>query len=101
MGTGDLRRVAAASRFALAGIAIVAFPIAYPRTHEYAWVLGAYVGLALVFQAMVMKGVGDRWRAFVSGMVDVAFITFLAHLVGTVSTMLVALYVYQSTVNTL
>lgn len=101
MGSERIRRAAAASRFALAAIAIVAFPIAYPRTHEHFWVLAGYVLVAIVFQAMVVKNVGASWRALVSGMVDVAVITFLVHLVGTASTMLVALYVYQATVNTL
>lgn len=101
MGSERIRRAAAASRFALAAIAIVAFPIAYPRAHEHFWVLTGYVILAIVFQAMVVKNVGNRWRPLVSGLVDVCIITFLVHRVGSVSTMLVALYVYQATVNTL
>lgn len=101
MGSERIRRVAAASRFALAAIAIVALPIAYPRTSDYFWVLAGYVCLALVFQGMVVRNVGGEARALVSGLVDVGIITFLAHLVGTVTTMLVALYVYQATVNTL
>lgn len=101
MGHLRIRRAAAASRFALAAIALVAFPIAYPRTHDYLWVLVAYVPVALVFQLMVARNAGEPWRAPLSGLVDVGVITLLVHLVGTVSTMLVALYVYQATVNTL
>ena len=101
MGSERIRRAAAASRFALASIAIAAFPVAYPSTHEHFYLLVVYVVLAIVFQAMVVKNIGASWRAMVSGIVDVAVITFLVHLVGTVSTMLVALYVYQATVNTL
>lgn len=101
MGTERIRRAAAASRFAIAAIAIVAFPIAYPRTNEHFWVLAAYVVVAIGFQALVVKGIGGSWRPLVSGLVDVCVITFLVHLVGSVSTMIVALYVYQAVVNTL
>ena len=43
-------------------------------THEHLWVLRMYVVLALGFQTMVVKNIGARWRALVSGFADVCVI---------------------------
>lgn len=64
-------------------------------------VLLAYLLLACVFQWLSYRRVGGQLRVMLAGVVDIALITFIVHRVGSVATMMVALYFFAAMMNTL
>jgi diguanylate cyclase (GGDEF)-like protein len=64
-------------------------------------VLLAYLLLAGALQWLSFRGVGGQGRAMVAGVIDIALITFIVHRVGSVATMMVALYFFAALMNTL
>ncbi len=64
-------------------------------------VLLTYFLLACVLQWMSLRGAGGQLRTMAAGFVDIALITFIVHRVGSVSTMMVALYFFAALMNTL
>lgn len=96
-----LQYVAGWSRVVLGLVAMLVFPLLYPRFEQHQWLFGAYVGFALVGQVLIYKRVGGPLRSFVGGLVDMAAVTFLVHRVGSMSTLLVAIYYFAAIVNTL
>ncbi len=96
-----LQLVAAWSRVVLALVAVVLLPLLYPGFERNRWIFGGYVAFALLGQLLIYKGVGGATRSFVTGLVDMAMVTFLVQRVGSMGTMLVAIYYFAVIVNTL
>ncbi|UJR79547.1 Diguanylate cyclase/phosphodiesterase (GGDEF & EAL domains) with PAS/PAC sensor(S) [Sandaracinus amylolyticus] len=92
---------AAAMRFVLAVFSLVGLPSALPSMSAHLSVFVAYMLAACLFQWMIWKKIGGLARAMISGLVDVAMITFIVHRVGSGSTMMVALYFFAGMMNTL
>lgn len=92
---------AAASRFLLAAYAIVLMPELHPGLAEKRPLVAAYVVVVAIEQWMIWRGRGGLARPILGGIVDLLFITALVHWVGSVTTVLVALYFFASIVNTL
>ena len=91
---------AAATRFLLAAFALVGLPSVVPAISAYVWVFGAYMVASFVFQWIIWKRVGGTARAMISGLVDLAMITFIVHRLGSGATMMVALYFFAGAMNT-
>jgi diguanylate cyclase (GGDEF)-like protein len=92
---------AATSRFLLAAYVLVLMPQLHPGlADERPWVL-LYGAIVAVEQWLIWRGVGGQLRAIIGGIVDLVFITALVHWVGSVTSVLVALYFFASIVNTL
>ena len=92
---------AALSRFLLVGYIVVVLPVMYPGVESQLWILVPYIAAALAQQWMIARELGGRTRAAVGGIIDVAMISVVVHRTGSVTTGLVSLYFYASTVNTL
>lgn len=92
---------AATSRFLLAAYVVVLMPELHPGLAEKRPVVAAYVVVVAIEQWMIWRGRGGLARPILGGIVDLLFITALVHWVGSVTTVLVALYFFASIVNTL
>lgn len=77
----------------LGTIAIGFAEFVFPELAAYVPVLIAYIGSSLVMQVLIARSIGGRLRAFLSGIVDVAVITFIVQQLGSVSTMICSIYV--------
>lgn len=103
MATGEpqLAFRAALSRLVIPLGVVALQPIAGGvRTTAY-WLIGVYMLIALAGQLMIWKDRGGRTRAVVWGVVDIFFITYLVHLFGSLSTILVSLYILVGVINAL
>jgi len=77
------------------GLAIaIGLPLAVPATAQHLWLLLSYVGFTLLGQLLVWRRIGDAWRPAMGGMVDLGFLTFLVHRLGSVTSTLVSLYIF-------
>jgi diguanylate cyclase (GGDEF)-like protein len=65
----------------------------FPELAAYIPVWIAYIASSLVMQVLIARSIGGRVRAFLSGIVDVAMITFIVQQLGSVSTMICSIYV--------
>lgn len=92
---------AATSRFMLAAYVVFLMPELHPGLAEKRPIVAVYVLVAAVEQWMILRGRGGLARPILGGIVDLLFITALVHWVGSVTTVLVALYFFASIVNTL
>jgi len=100
--TGDeLKFRAALSRFGVGLVALVLLPTFYPASRTHAWVWIAYLGLAVVQQVMIRKHIGGESRALVSGLIDIAVLTYTVHNLGSVVTPMASLYVFAGVANAL
>lgn len=97
----DLKFRAALSRFGVGVVALVLLPTFYPASRGHAWVWGAYLVVAVVQQVMIKRHIGDRWRALVSGLLDISVLTFTVHNLGSVVTPMASLYVFAGVANAL
>ncbi|MCA9577203.1 MAG: GGDEF domain-containing protein [Polyangiales bacterium] len=92
---------AATSRFLLAAYVLVLMPELHPGlANEWPWV-AAYLLVVSAEQWLIWRGLGGQLRPIVGGIVDLIFITALVHWVGSVTTVLVALYFFACIVNML
>ena len=96
-----LRFKAALSRFLAVAIAIALLPVFYPRTRAHLWVWVAYLVIAAVGQVLIALDIGGEVRAAVSGLVDIAIITFTVHRLGSTATPMAALYFFAGVANAL
>ena len=96
-----LQLAAAWSPVVLGGVALVLMPLVYPGLGAYRWVFGVYVGLSLLGQLFIWKGIGGMPRAVLGGVVDMAVLTFLVHRIGSTATMMVSVYFFAAILNTL
>ena len=94
LGTASLRLV-------LALVALVLLPVVYPKLAAHRWLFALYAGVAVLMLAFVWRRVGGVWRSVFDGALDLAVLTFIVHRVGSVMTMLVALYVVAAVLNAL
>ena len=88
-------------RVMVAAFGLAILPFAMPGLWRHRWVLIAYLCCALLTQLLIYKNIGGELRALLMGLVDVATLTFLVHRVGSVSSMLVSLYVLIGMMNAL
>ncbi|MBX3271772.1 MAG: GGDEF domain-containing protein [Sandaracinaceae bacterium] len=96
-----LQLLAAWSRIVLGLTALGLLPLLYDGL-ETAWpIFAGYVAAALVGQVLIYKGIGGDTRSFLGGVVDMAAVAFLVHRVGSMGTMLVALFYFAVIVHTL
>lgn len=101
MDADTLRFRAALSRFAVGAVALVLLPAAYPMARRHAWVWIAYLAFALVQQVLISRHIGGRARATLSGLVDVAVLTFAVHTLGSCVTPMTSLYLFAGVANAL
>ncbi|MEZ4231601.1 MAG: GGDEF domain-containing protein [Polyangiaceae bacterium] len=84
--------VAGWARVVLAAFAAALTPWLLPNLNTYWPVLGGYVVIALVLQLLIGRRIGGRQRAFWGGVVDLCIVTYLVHLTGSMTSVLVCLY---------
>lgn len=84
--------VAGWARVVLAAFAAVLTPWLLPNLNAYWPVLGGYVVVALALQILIGRRIGGRQRAFWGGVVDLCVVTYLVHLTGSMTSVLVCLY---------
>src|SRR5579883_1139661 len=87
------------SRFVLGAGAMTLLPLLYPRTRGLLWVYVLYLGVAAVEQVLIRKQVGGQARTLLAGLVDVAFISFLCHRLGSVGTIVSSFYFFAGVLN--
>jgi diguanylate cyclase (GGDEF)-like protein len=92
---------ASSVRVSLSLFALAAQPIFFPRMTTFLWVLIAYVVGALVFHLAIRRGFGGTARIVAGGVMDTAFISFIAHRIGSQSTPLPTAYVLSGMFNAL
>jgi diguanylate cyclase (GGDEF)-like protein len=88
----ELRFRAALSRFGVGMLALALLPAFYPRTRAHIWIWAAYLAIAAVEQVLIRRHIGGRVRAFASGLVDTAMITYAVHGLGSVMTPMSSVY---------
>ncbi len=93
--------LAALSRFAVAGIAILLLASLGQRTRSGTGVLWAYLGYAAIEQVLIRYDVGGRIRSLLAGLVDGALVTFFVHRLGSTAGAMSGLYVLAAVLNTL
>lgn len=79
-------------RVALGAFSLASFPFLVPGMRPHWPMLLAYLLSAIAFQVLISKGIGGVWRVLAGGVVDVYFITFLLHQLGSMSSPLAAVY---------
>ncbi len=101
MTRDELRFRAALSRFGVGLVALALLPTFYPRTRSHAWIWAAYLAIAAVEQVLIRKGIGGRLRAFASGLVDTAMLTYTVHGLGSVLTPMASIDFFAVMANAL
>jgi len=100
--TGDeLKFRAALSRFGVGLVALALLPAFYPRTRPHVWIWGVYLAIAAFEQVLIRKRIGGRARAFFSGLVDIAVLTYTVHGLGSTATPMASLYFFAGVANAL
>lgn len=89
------------TRIVVGSLALVLLYAFYPHFRARAWVLVVYLGLAAIEQLLIRKDIGGRTRSFIAGLVDVVIITFFVHRLGTVRSVMPALYLVAAILNVL
>ena len=100
----DHQRVAfraAAVRVLLGLFSVLVLPMLYPRVEQHRRLFIAYFAFTLVIQLLIWKRVGGQPRSVVTGIVDLALLTFIVQRVGSLGTPLVSLYLFAGTINAL
>jgi diguanylate cyclase (GGDEF)-like protein len=101
MTRDELKFRAALSRFVVALTALALLPVFYPRSREHLWVWVVYLGIAAAEQVLIRRHLGGRLRALVSGLVDLAVLTYTVHGLGSVVTPMASLYLFAGVANAL
>src|SRR5579872_5991055 len=101
MTRDELRFRAALSRFAVGLIALALLPTFFPGTRPHVWIWFAYLGVAAVEQVLIRKKIGGEMRPVVSGLVDIAVLTYTVHGLGSVATPMASLYLFAGVANAL
>jgi diguanylate cyclase (GGDEF)-like protein len=92
---------AALARGILALFSLTLLPVMYPAIAALRPVFLGYLGVVVVFQALIRKNIGGSVRTFLGGLVDLALLTFLVHRVGSTSTLLISVYLFAGMMNAL
>ena len=90
---------AALMRVLFAILAAALLQLIYPKLAEKRVIFIIYALEALGMLALVWKNIAPRARPIVGGIIDLCFITWIVHRVGSVSTIVVAFYVVAGTLN--
>jgi diguanylate cyclase (GGDEF)-like protein len=101
MTSGELRFRAALSRIGIGIIGVVLLPLGFPETRRHVGVWIAYLAVAAVEQFLIRRNIGGRARTLVSGLVDVAVLTYTVHLLGTGVSPMSSLYLFCGVANAL
>jgi diguanylate cyclase (GGDEF)-like protein len=100
--TRELSFPASMLRLVFGSLGVFVLPAFMPALEPHRWVFIAYVVAAAVVQLLIYKDVGrPEVRGLISGVVDLAVVTFVAHRLGTVSTVAPFLYFVIAALNTL
>jgi eukaryotic-like serine/threonine-protein kinase len=83
--------------FGVAGA--IGLPLFEPRLRSYLPVLVGYLVLTLVFMALIRRRIGGVQRVAAGNMIDIAMLTFMVHLLGSTSTVVVTGYVANGVLN--
>jgi len=75
-------------------IMLTALPLVLPATAQHRWLFASYTVLAVGTQFLVRRDIGGELRTATTGMLDMCMITFLVHRLGSLSSMIVLLYVF-------
>jgi diguanylate cyclase (GGDEF)-like protein len=81
------------TRVIMAFLGLVPATLLLPELDRQRGLFAAYLVIALVQQFLIWKNIGGELRAVLGGFVDITVLTVLVHRVGSVSTLLVGLYV--------
>ena len=90
---------AASMRVLFAIFATALLPLIYPALAGMRLIFIVYALEAAGMLVLIWKNIAPRMRPVVGGIIDLCFITWLVHRVGSVSTIIVALYVVAGTLN--
>jgi diguanylate cyclase (GGDEF)-like protein len=101
MTRDELRFRAALSRFGVGLIALTLLPTFFPGTRQHVWIWFLYLGVAAIEQVLIRKHIGGELRPVVSGLVDIAVLTFTVHGLGSVATPMASLYLFAGVANAL
>jgi diguanylate cyclase (GGDEF)-like protein len=90
---------AAFVRVVFAIIATAVLPLIYPELADKRGIFILYSANAVVMLGLVWRHVAPRARPIIGGLIDMCFITWIVHRVGSVNTIVVSLYVVAGTLN--
>jgi diguanylate cyclase (GGDEF)-like protein len=90
---------AALMRVVFAVFATAVLQLIYPELVDKRIYFILYTANALLMLGLVWKNVAPSVRPIVGGLIDLLFITWIVHRVGSVNTIVVALYVIAGTLN--
>lgn len=80
------------ARVVLAAFAALLTPVLLPSLNKYWPVLACYVVIALGLQLLIGRRLGGSARAFWGGVIDLCLVTYLVHLTGSLTSVLICLY---------
>lgn len=80
-------------RIVLGLLGIASAKWVFPELARYVPILIAYIASSLVMQVLIAKRIGGEARGLLSGLIDVATLTFIVQRLGSASTMLCSIYV--------
>ena len=103
-GPDQVRRVnfrAGWVRLVIAGGALTLLPLTTPKIAAYSPLLAVYLVVAAIMQVIIWKDLGGRARVLPMGMIDLAVYTFFVQRLGSLSPVLVMLYVMIGILYTL
>lgn len=83
---------AAWARVVLAACAALFTPVLLPGLNKYWPVLAGYVVFALALQLLIGRKLGGGARAFCGGVIDLLLVTYFVHLTGSLTSVLISLY---------
>jgi diguanylate cyclase (GGDEF)-like protein len=90
---------AAFMRVLFAILAAALLQLIYPKLADKRIIFIIYALESVAMLALVWKNIAPRWRPVVGGIIDMCFITWISHRVGSASTPVVAFYVVAGTLN--
>lgn len=88
-------------RVVLGVFSLTLLPLLYPGLARWRWVFAIYVGYTLVEQVLVWKDIGGQVRSFVSGIVDLAILTFIVQRAGSLGNLMISVYLFAGVMNAL
>jgi diguanylate cyclase (GGDEF)-like protein len=90
---------AALMRVLFAIMAAALLQLMYPKLADKRVIFIAYAVVSVAMLALVWRNIAPGVRPVVGGIIDMCFITWVAHRTGSVSTVVVAFYVVAGTLN--
>jgi diguanylate cyclase (GGDEF)-like protein len=79
-------------RIAVAVVTLTLGTTIYPQLSLFRPLLAAYLVSCLVFQLLIWRQLGGRWRQIAAGLIDVTLLLFLAHRFGSFGATVVTLF---------